>query len=86
MTEELGKIIFYGTEWCPDCRRSLAFFKRNNIAFEYINIDDNSSAEMVVKQINHGYRSVPTIVFQDGSFLTEPSDQALQEKLNLKAV
>ena len=33
-------------------------------------------------EINHGNASVPTLVFPDGSTLTEPSDQALRQKLN----
>jgi thiol-disulfide isomerase/thioredoxin len=33
------KIKMYGAEWCPDCRRTKEFFTKNNIDFEYINID-----------------------------------------------
>ncbi|WP_423911360.1 glutaredoxin family protein, partial [Flavobacterium sp.] len=29
----------YGAEWCPDCRRTKEFFTKNNIEFEYINLD-----------------------------------------------
>jgi mycoredoxin len=31
--------------------------------------------------VNGGYKSVPTIVFPDGSVLVEPSNAALEKKL-----
>jgi hypothetical protein len=34
-----------------------------------------------VKEINGGYESVPTLVFTDGSTLTEPSNEAIQIRL-----
>jgi hypothetical protein len=33
--------------------------------------------------LNHGKRIIPTITFGDGSFLVEPSNAALAQKLNL---
>ena len=83
MSGEQGKITFYGTEWCSDCRRAFFFLKRKHIPFQYVNIDEDKGGESIVKTLNHGNRSVPTIVFPDGSFLTEPSDQQLTEKLGL---
>jgi hypothetical protein len=32
-------------------------------------------------EMNHGYRSVPTIIFPDGTVLVEPSWQELKEKV-----
>jgi thioredoxin reductase (NADPH) len=37
-----------------------------------------------VESINHGMRSIPTILFPDGSILVEPSTTQLAEKLGLK--
>ncbi len=38
-------------------------------------------AAEIVEKINHGLQSIPTIVFDDGSVLTEPSDPVLKTKL-----
>jgi mycoredoxin len=81
MGEESGKIKFYATEWCSDCRRALFYLKRNEIPFDYINIDQDPKAEAWVIQVNHGNRSVPTILFPDGSILVEPSNEELTNKL-----
>ena len=76
-----NKIIMYGTTWCGDSRRAKRFFEDNKIEFEFINIDKDPSAEIRVKEINKGYKSVPTIIFPDGSILVEPDNQTLKQKL-----
>ena len=52
-----------------------------NVTYEYINIYDDQAARERLRQINHGYESVPTLVFPDGDILTEPSRRALEAKL-----
>jgi len=44
-------------------------------------VDSNEIGEEFVILINKGMRSVPTIVFVDGSILVEPTDADLQQKL-----
>ncbi|WKZ51425.1 MAG: glutaredoxin domain-containing protein [Anaerolineales bacterium] len=78
-------IIVYSAEWCSDCKRSRAFLKRHGIVYENVNVDENPEAAETVKRINGGNRSIPTIVFPDGSILVEPSDRELAEKLGISA-
>jgi mycoredoxin len=47
-------------------------------------IDRDPAAAEIVEEIANGYRSVPTIVFTDGSSLVEPSLYALKEKLSTR--
>jgi mycoredoxin len=77
-------IIIYGTEWCPDCTRARRFLERNKITYAWINIDAEKTAERLVRSLNQGRRSVPTILFPDGSILVEPSDRVLAEKLRVE--
>ncbi len=74
-------IIMYGTNWCPDCHRAQRVFELNKVPFTYINIENDEAAAAYVVQLNHGRRSVPTIVFPDGAILVEPSNMELQQKL-----
>lgn len=76
------QIVLYGVSWCGDCRRARQVFSRMNVPFLEIDIDADKQAEAFVKQVNRGNRSVPTIVFPDGSTLTEPDDFSLSNKLN----
>ena len=80
---ETRKIIIYGTNWCGDSRRARRFFDENNIEYDWIDIDVDREAGKLVEQINGGFRSVPTIIFPDGSTLTEPSPFQLRTKFNL---
>ena len=71
----------YGAEWCGDCRRSKRFLDSNNVAYNYIDVEADASASDKVIEINGGQRSIPVIIFEDGTHLTEPSDAALKAKL-----
>lgn len=74
-------IKMYGAEWCGDCRRSKRFLDDNQVSYEYIDVEADTSASEKVIEINGGMRSIPVILFPDGTHLTEPSDNALKEKL-----
>lgn len=78
-----SKITVYATRWCGDCRRARRFLEKHQIPFEWIDIDHDPKAEQYVLEVNHGMRSVPTIVFEDGSILVEPSNAQLESKLNI---
>ena len=80
---ETRKILIYGTTWCGDSRRAKRFFDENKIEYDWIDIDVDREAGKLVEQINGGFRSVPTIIFPDGSTLTEPSTFQLRTKFNL---
>jgi glutaredoxin len=77
------KITIYGADWCWDCRRAKKFLQKRQIAFEWVNVDRNKEAEEFVLKTNRGMRSIPTIIFPDGSILVEPTDEQLGKKLNL---
>ena len=78
-------IILYGTTWCGDCHRSQKFLEKHEIPYEFVNIDQDREGEQYVRKVNKGMRSVPTILFQDGSTLVEPSNTQLAQKLNIDA-
>lgn len=75
-------IVVYSTTWCPDCRRTKQFLDQRGTPYTWIDIDKDAAAVQEVLRINGGMRSVPTLVFPDGSVLVEPSNRQLGEKLN----
>jgi mycoredoxin len=75
------KIILYGTPICPMVPPVRGMLERSQADFEYINIHQDSDGRERVRQINNGNESVPTLVFSDGSTLTEPSTEELKGKL-----
>ena len=84
MNETNDTIIVYGATWCPDCTRAKQFFGEHRIQYCWVDIEQDSEAMMYVEEVNHGMRSIPTIVFPDASILVEPSNAQLAEKLGLQ--
>ena len=74
-------IKFYTTDWCGDCIRSKALLNKLNIQFEEINVDEDKEANEYITNLQNNQRRIPTIVFEDSSFLVEPSDPELHSKL-----
>ena len=85
MTEEgPEKIILYASRWCPHSRSIEGYLSRNDISVQKINIDGNQEARQELIELNGGYASVPTLIFPDGTKLTEPSMSKLRGKLDLE--
>ena len=78
------KVTVYGAYWCPDCRRSKKFLGEQFVPYKWIDIEQDKEGEQYVLLKNEGKRIIPTIVFEDGSFLVEPSNAELAKKLGLK--
>lgn len=76
-------IKLYGTSWCGGTRRARRIFDDNKIPYKWIDIDEDRDARDFVEKTNNGFRSVPTIIFPDGSKLVEPDDAELAEKLGV---
>lgn len=75
-------IKMYVTPWCGDCRIAKRWFDAHDIPYEYINIEEDDKAAEFVVRVNRGMRSVPTIVFPDGSILVEPTTRELASKFS----
>jgi len=76
-------ITIYGTSWCGGSRRARLLFDRNNISYTWIDIDLDDKSAKYVERLNHGFRSVPTIIWPDGSMLVEPSEDQIAKKLGI---
>src|SRR5512139_3189558 len=78
------KVIVYGAYWCPDCRRSKKFLGEQFIPYRWVDIEQDKEGEAYVLRSNEGRRIIPMIVFEDDSFLVEPTNAELARKLGLK--
>ena len=77
-----SQIVMYATEYCSDCVRAKKFFEAHNIPYLRVGLEGNADATEFVMQVNNGYRSVPTIIFPDGSVLVEPAWDELKAKFS----
>jgi mycoredoxin len=78
MTEPL---TMYTTQWCAFCRRLKSQLAKDGIEIVEVDIEADPEAADYVMTVNGGFQTVPTIVFPDGSALTNPSPVAVREHL-----
>ena len=84
LNEERGRVVVYGADWCPDCRRAKSYLQDNGINHQYIEVDKHEWAAKKVEEINNGKRIIPTI-FINGKSYTNPNNVVLQQTLNIGA-
>lgn len=75
------KIVVYGNEFCAMVPPVRSLLQRAGVDYEYRSITFNRAARRRVMEINQGNASVPTLVFPDGSTMTEPALSALTARL-----
>jgi mycoredoxin len=71
----------YSTPWCGYCKRLKGQMDREGIAFVEVDIERHPQAADIVMTVNDGMQTVPTLVFPDGSALTNPSLADVKAKL-----
>src|SRR6266571_5371730 len=77
-------IKVYGTYWCSDCKRTKKFLGEQRIHYDFINIEEDLEGQAFVQKLQNGSMTIPTIVFDDGSVLIEPSNAEVAAKLGLE--
>lgn len=68
----MTELTVYTTSWCPFSMRLVTDLDRAGIDFRDIDVDADPEAAEIVRGLNGGNRTVPTVVFPDGSSLTNP--------------
>lgn len=79
----MTQLTMYSTQWCGYCQRLKAQLSREGITFTEIDIEHDAESAALVEKVNGGNRTVPTVVYQDGTAVTNPSLGQVKEKLGL---
>jgi mycoredoxin len=74
-------VTMYSTTWCGYCRRLKSQMEREGITYTEVNIEQDPEAAALVEKANGGNQTVPTLLFADGSTLTNPSVVQVKQKL-----
>lgn len=77
----MTSFTMYSTPWCGYCQRLKGQLDREGISYEAVDIEETPDAAFIVEQANGGNQTVPTLVFTDGSALTNPSVAQIKAKL-----
>lgn len=76
-------LTMYTTTWCGYCRTLKTQLDASGIAFTEIDVEQVPDAAAFVESVNGGNRTVPTVVYPDGSAATNPSLAAVKAALAL---
>lgn len=76
-----AQFTLYSTTWCGYCHRLKSQLSREGIDFEEVDIEHDPSAADLVERVNRGLQTVPTLVFSDGSAMTNPSVAQVKARL-----
>jgi mycoredoxin len=63
----------YSTPWCGYCHRLKSQLDREGIEYTVVDIEADEAAAEFVMNANGGNQTVPTVLFPDGSTLTNPT-------------
>ena len=74
-------LTMYTTTWCGYCVRLKHQLGREGIPFEEVNIEADPAAADLVSSVNGGNHTVPTLVFPNGTALTNPTVAQVKEQL-----
>jgi mycoredoxin len=76
-----GQFTMYSTPWCGYCHRLKGQLDREGIPFDTVDIEQDPAAADIVERVNNGNQTVPTLVYADGTAMTNPSLAQVKEKL-----
>lgn len=74
-------VIMYTTTWCGYCKRLKRMMQDDGINFVEVDIETTPGTAEIVEKVNNGNQTVPTLVFTDGTAMTNPSLVKVKEKL-----
>ena len=74
-------LTMYTTPWCGYCKRLKRQLAADGIEMTEVDIEQDHEAADFVMTVNNGFQTVPTVVFPDGSALTNPSAAAVKDRL-----
>ena len=79
---DAGSVTMFTTSWCGYCRRLKAQLDRDGVPFTEVDIEAHPEHADWVESVNGGNRTVPTVLFPDGSAATNPSLGEVRARLS----
>jgi mycoredoxin len=81
MSAAPAAVTMYTTPWCGYCVRLKKMMQLEGIEYAEVDIERDPAAAEIVMKANGGNQTVPTLVFADGTALTNPSIAQVKSQL-----
>jgi mycoredoxin len=78
----MASMTIYSTPWCGYCHRLMSQLDREGVHYAMVDIEQEPEAADYVMSVNGGNQTVPTVVFPDGTALTNPSLAQVKDKIS----
>jgi len=76
-----GSVTLFTTTWCGYCRRLKQQLDRAGVQFSEVDVEGDAAAAAFVRTANNGNETVPTVLFPDGSVVTNPTAAQVDSRL-----
>jgi thioredoxin reductase (NADPH) len=73
-----------GNRWSSGSHRVRDFLSRNRVSYRWLDVEESEEARQLTAQADSGEPRLPLVVFADGSYLEDPENVAVAEKIGLK--
>lgn len=77
-------IRIVGSRWSPQSYDLKEFLSRNQVPYQWVDIDDDASTRELVRGLSDDLKRLPVALFPDGSHLTAPTRLELADKVGLQ--
>ena len=69
----MSGLTLYTASWCGFCKRLMGRLDKSGVEYTEIDIEADDEAAAFVERTNDGDRTVPVVVYPDGSVATNPA-------------
>ncbi|NLT54496.1 MAG: mycoredoxin [Actinomycetales bacterium] len=76
-----GTVTVFSTPWCGHCLRLKSRLDGEGIPYRDVDVEQVPEAAGFVMRVNGGNQTVPTVLFPDGTTLTNPSVATVRARL-----
>lgn len=76
-------IRLIGHRWSPEAHRARDFLARNQVPYQWYELDSDPEAEELLRAANATTASLPLLLLTDGSVLEAPSNETIAERLGM---
>ena len=73
----------YSAPWCPHCKRVKRFFAAHRVPYDVVDIDEDPTSIERLRVLQDGGQIIPTVVYADGTYDVNPSDETLAGRIGL---
>lgn len=78
-----GPVRVAGYQWSPQSHEVRDYLARNGVPYRWLDLERGEECLRLLEELGAGTDRLPVLVFPDGSWLADPTDEEIAEKIGL---